>query len=368
MNTPDAVRAPSQQQLGQAIYRSHIHAANNFHFLRLVFALTVAVYHAVMLPGLVEWEQLEYFSGIAAELAVQGFFVISGFLVWESHERSKSLALYAEKRARRLLPAYVVTVVICALVAIVASALSRDALEQVGRYLAWNLAFLNFMEPSLPSLFAANPLNEVNGALWTIKIEVLFYLVLPALAWCIRQAGRLRWLVFVVIYAASELWRFSFESWGRDEPSVFLVELSRQLPGQMSFFCVGVALAIWRDQINWFSALPLVAIILTVASISLPSVEFVRACGIGLLVIWLAIGIPRMIDGAIFGDFSYGLYVAHFPIIQGVVSTGLFVSSPVTGLMIGIGLSLVAAIGLWWLIERPALRRDSAYRRAPERT
>ena len=48
------------------------------------------------------------------------------------------------------------------------------------------------MQPSLPGLFAGNPFREVNGALWTLKIEVLFYLVLPVLAWILRAAGRRR--------------------------------------------------------------------------------------------------------------------------------------------------------------------------------
>ena len=65
----------------------------------------------------------------------------------------------------------------------------RADLSSVGRYLGWNLAFLNFMEPALPGVFEANRFTEINGALWTLKIEVMFYLVLPLLALVLLAAN-----------------------------------------------------------------------------------------------------------------------------------------------------------------------------------
>ena len=66
------------------------------------------------------------------------------------------------------------------------------------------------MEPNLPGVFAGNTVTEVNGALWTLKIEVMFYLILPLLVWLLRFAGRYAWVAFILIYAGAEAWRSGF--------------------------------------------------------------------------------------------------------------------------------------------------------------
>lgn len=57
---------------------------------------------------------------------------------------------------------------------------ARDYFTGVGfwKYIFWNTLMLNFMCPILPGVFNGNP---VNGALWTIKVEIGFYLILPVL-------------------------------------------------------------------------------------------------------------------------------------------------------------------------------------------
>lgn len=335
------------------------HTENNFNLLRLLFAIMVVVFHAIVLPGLPNWQSQEGWSSVGAELGVQGFFVLSGYLVWASLERSASLRLYAEKRVRRLLPGYVAVVLVCVVIAMIVVPATREDVAAVARYLGWNLAFLNFMEPALPGVFESNRFTEINGALWTLKIEVMFYLVLPLLAVFLRIAGRFRWVLFALIYVAAETWRMVLEQGAGTS-----VELSRQLPGQMSFFITGIALCAWRNDLNWRSMLPPIGLVLLVLSIAVPQAEMVRAAGLGIVSVWLAVGIPKMLDAARFGDLSYGLYIVHFPIIQCVVAAGLFQTSPALAIAI-VGLaSIVAALLLWWTIERPALRADSAYRRA----
>jgi len=337
---------------------------NNFHLVRLLLALMVVAYHCVALSGLPAWSFIEERLSLAAELGVQGFFVVSGYLVWISLERSPSLARFAENRARRLLPAYIVVVLACGLAALILSQASRDDLSAVLRYVGWNLSFLNFMEPNLPGLFTGNRFTEVNGALWTLKIEVMFYLLLPVLAWLLGAAGRHRWILFVLIYAAAEAWRVGLEQAGAAQNNVMLVELSRQLPGQMSFFIVGIALAAWRDGLNWRSALAPVALVALAVSILVPALDVLRAIGIGVVVIWIAIGLPRLPGVARIGDLSYGLYIVHFPIIQTGIAAGLFGFSPWLGLGAVVLASILAALVLWHLVEKPSLRADSAYRAA----
>ena len=107
-----------RRKRSRRVHAAAAHAQNNFNLLRLLFALMVVVYHAIALPGLAGWENAEAWTSIGAEIGVQGFFVLSGYLVWASLERSASLGVYAEKRARRLLPGYVAVVLVCAIAAV----------------------------------------------------------------------------------------------------------------------------------------------------------------------------------------------------------------------------------------------------------
>jgi peptidoglycan/LPS O-acetylase OafA/YrhL len=330
------------------------HTANNFNLLRLVFALFVVVYHLVVLSAAAGWSHLEAPLSLLAEIGVQGFFVLSGFLVYASLDRSASIGLYAEKRFRRLYPAYAVVVIVCAAAGYAFSAEARANPLAVGEYLGWNLVFANFMAPELPGVFANNPMTEINGALWTLKIEVMFYLVLPVLAWLLRVFGRAHWLLMIAIYAGAEAWRYLLADMGQ-------VELARQLPGQMSFFITGMALYRLSLAGTRMHIAGLAGAVLLTASLLVDVLEPARALGLGLAAIWIASGWPRLPDAARFGDLSYGVYIVHFPIIQTVVALGLF-AAPWTGAGLSLAAALVAALLLWYLVEKPALRRDSAYR------
>ena len=330
------------------------HTANNFNLLRLVFALFVVVYHLIVLSAAAGWSHLEAPLSLLAEIGVQGFFVLSGFLVYASLDRSASIGLYAEKRFRRLYPAYAVVVIVCAAAGYAFSPDARANPLAVGEYLGWNLVFANFMAPELPGVFAGNPMTEVNGALWTLKIEVMFYLVLPVLAWLLRLFGRAHWMLMIAIYAGAEAWRYFLADMGQ-------VELSRQLPGQMSFFITGMALYRLSLAGARMHLAGLAGAALLTASLLVDVLEPARALGLGLVAIWIASGWPRLPDAARFGDLSYGVYIVHFPIIQTVVALGLFVA-PWTGAGVSLAAAVVAALLLWYLVEKPALRRDSAYR------
>jgi peptidoglycan/LPS O-acetylase OafA/YrhL len=335
---------------------------NNFNLLRLAFALMVAVYHVVALSNVPAWKGVEAPLSLLAEIGVQGFFVLSGYLVFASLERSSSLTLYAEKRVRRLYPAYAMVVVVCASAALVMSPAARADIGAVARYLGWNLTFLNFLEPNLPGIFEANRFSEINGALWTLKVEVAFYLLLPMLAFLFRKTGWARWILVVAIYAGAEAWRGWLPAMGGPDHSGAMVELARQLPGQMSFFVTGIAFRMLNLGGWKLLAVGLAGAALFAISIVLPEAAFVRAIGLGAVAIWVARGLPRLFEAARFGDLSYGLYIVHFPVIQTVAAAGLF-ATPLVGAGVAALAALIAALLLWHMVEKPALRADSAYRK-----
>jgi peptidoglycan/LPS O-acetylase OafA/YrhL len=292
---------------------------------------------------------------------------VSGALVLGSFERTSNLPRYGEKRFRRLYPAYFVVVLLPALVSLILA--GPDALRSIGAYLAANLVFLNFLAPDLPGLFAGHRFEEVNGALWTLKIEVMFYLVLPILGLIMRGLKSAWWLLLVALYVGGEIWRLQLAVilTAFDVPpvvSTYAPELARQLPGQMAFFASGMML--WRlwpaVKVRWMLCGLTGAGLLTL-SLLVPMFEPLRAAGLALVIACAAFAPGPKLNAARYGDISYGLYITHFPIMQGAIMTGLIAS---LGLAAGFAAVLILVIAssfvLWWAIEKPALRRDSHYR------
>lgn len=147
---------------------------NAFHFIRLACCLIVIYEHAAVLCD----------AGIPClslrGMAVDVFFILSGFWVTLSYLKSSSAKGYALKRIRRIFPQYVAMVVLCAVLLASFSSLElRAYFSSSGfwKYLAANLCTLNFLHPSLPGVFGD---MAVNGSLWTVKIELAFYMLLPA--------------------------------------------------------------------------------------------------------------------------------------------------------------------------------------------
>lgn len=160
---------------------------NNFDLLRLVFAVTVSLVHAHTLTN---FRELTLLSRIlSSDIAVKSFFIISGFLIFMSYEKSSSLNNYYEKRIRRIYPAYFIVVLSCALLLFFLSnkSLAYYFSTQWLKYIITNLVFLNFLQPALPGVFDNNSMNAINGALWTLKIEVMFYITVPIFVFLFRN-------------------------------------------------------------------------------------------------------------------------------------------------------------------------------------
>ena len=338
--------------------------SNRFDFIRLVLASLVFLYHAVALSGAAADGPLELNLAIAAELAIQGFFIVSGLLVYGSLERSHSLADYAGKRVRRLYPAYATIIVVPALASLFLSFGQDGAIAETLRYLGANLIFLNFVEPNLPGLFEGHRFTQVNGALWTLKIEVMFYLALPILALILTRLKSLWWVGIGAFVLAAFAWIELVQAfqWAHAD------QLSRQLPGQMMFFAAGMALWELQDRLRphaWLCLLIGGAALAAAAFV--PGLEALRVLGLSGLVVGVAFTPGPALNAARWGDISYGVYIVHFPIVQALIAFGVFAQF---GLWGGVAVSAVlvfaASFILWWWVEKPALRQDSHYRKASE--
>jgi peptidoglycan/LPS O-acetylase OafA/YrhL len=332
---------------------------NNFDLLRFAFAFVVLLVHAHANSEAGEFAVFTKY--LSSGLAVKGFFVVSGFLIFMSYENSRSVSGYFGKRIRRIYPAYAFVILASALLGGVFSSYGWADYFSLPllKYIAANLLFLNFLQQELPGLFEHNPLHAVNGALWTLKIEVMFYCLVPLAVMAFSRLGRLP--VLVAMYVGSVVYFEAMGALAAQSGSDFYLELQRQLPGQLSYFVAGAAAYYYFQQLSRY-ALPLAAVALAafVAQDALPW-TFVQPIALGILVVYAACFFPRLGNFGKYGDFSYGIYILHSPILQLLVAYGLFAAAPWPGLLAAIALVLAAAALLWHFIEKPALRSSSHY-------
>lgn len=332
---------------------------NNLDLLRFLFASTVFLVHAHVLSGA---EELAFLSRwLSSDVAVKGFFVLSGMLVFKSYEESRTLARYFEKRARRILPAYVTIVIVCAVLLSAVSAfpaIQYFSSPDLHQYLGWNLVFLNFVHPTLPGVFLGNGMREINGALWTLKIEVMFYGAVPLIVWMFRRAGRLPSIM--VLFAGTVAYVLAMEHIALATGSGAWMALARQLPGQLAYFlagaCVYYYLPLFERRIAWFVAF---AVLAWLANKVVP-LRFLEPLWLGILVGFFGLYLPLGNFGK-FGDFSYGIYIIHFPVLQVLVHAGTFQTSAIGGMLLATATVLLGAFAMWHLVEKPALRRGSHY-------
>ncbi|NOH02431.1 MAG: acyltransferase [Chloroflexi bacterium] len=331
---------------------------NNFDLLRLVFAATVVFVHTYELS---RYEPLSWIPQIfSSDVAVKSFFVVSGFLIFMSYERSSSLASYASKRARRIYPAYFTVILLAAFGLVFVSAKSAGeyfSLEWV-KYLAANLAFLNFLQPTLPGVFELNRYTAVNGALWTLKVEVMFYISVPVFVYLFRKfsEGKILALTYFlsVTYAMLMAWLAA-----RTGDNLY-AELGHQLPGQLAYFMAGAFFYYYLPFFEKNAGIFLGAGILILFADYFYPLPFLEPFALAALVVFFGLFLYVGKFGK-YGDFSYGIYILHFPIIQIFLQYGWLSESPWLYFAAVLSLTLAAGFAMWHLVEKRFLLRSSHY-------
>jgi len=333
---------------------------NNFDLLRFAFAFIVFLFHAHVLSGRPELAGLSRW--LSADFAVESFFVVSGFLVFMSYENSASVGDYFSKRARRIYPAYFAVIAVAALGGVLITTLPLSEYFSVDwlRYVTANIAFLNFLAPELPGVFQSNAVHAVNGALWTLKIEVMFYIAVPVIAFmCIRLG---RWQTLVALYVLSVAYALGMEHLAHEAGRALYVQLGRQLPGQLSYFLAGAACFYFLDKFerHWRWGVP-VALVTLLAPLPRALDAALGPAALGVLIVYLAVGARFLGNFGRYGDFSYGIYIIHFPVLQTLIAFGVFERNPYMAVALATVLVLFGAYVSWHLVEKPFLRKSSHY-------
>ena len=314
-------------------------------------------------------EDTEPFQASTGEIAgIYGvfiFFMLSGYLVTDSRLRSKSTLDFAVKRARRLLPAFIASVLVTSLL-IVPWFVEGGAGAHLTNPQTWKsiIGVLTFQEPSLWfsdfAFYASENARQaslsryVNGVLWTIRVEVLCYVGLAALA----LLGGLRvpvvWVVAVAVSAFSVAYAL--------QTLPVLVSLGYVAPS----FAVGVAARLQLRDVavtGWAVLWALTGLGFMV--FAMPGWTAIEQLAFPALAIWPMLWLGRRQWGEWLcrvpftrqsADPSYGIYIWGWPIQQlilvvvGPQHVSLWFYLPAC-----LVLTWVAGHLSWRYIERPFL-------------
>jgi len=348
------------------VSNSLLHASssreNNLNLIRFVAASAVLISHSFALStGDPSLEPLRAKLGITlGTIAVDIFFVASGFLIAASMGRARSIANFFRARFLRVFPGLWVAIVASAL--LLGPAVSDLTVSQyfhspgVYRYLIKNGLLVFGVEYDLPGVFAENPYpRAVNGSLWTLPYELKCYFAL-ALAWSafgfVSRAGLWRRRATLLIAAGFVLALLLFLF--IDSPQPKWIRLG-------AMFSIGAFCESAKGQIRLLPQYLAGAMVLIVAAALLPVANVAVFHAVYYLLIGYVVLAAAYLSWAPLlgfnklGDYSYGIYVYAFPIQQLLAHfwVGITVGEM---LACSFALTLLVAIASWRLVEAPALR------------
>jgi peptidoglycan/LPS O-acetylase OafA/YrhL len=337
---------------------------NNFNLVRLLAATQVLLVH-----GINHFEYNVWFvDGVKAVPGVPAFFFTSGFLIYFAYERmhSRDRPGFFINRLLRIYPALLVCVLVSILTVYWTGYFNG---RQIGvtRFLAWVASQTTIFQFYNPPFMREYGVGVLNGALWTISVEMQFYFLVPVLYFLLKNRPRLLATVFAVSLVVNVVANLALirqpAIWDHMAMKLLMVSFVPHL----YMFLFGFWLASDTPLREYLQKTHLIYLLLAYvlsmnfigsyaanASNSINPVSFVLLACIVLKVSALRLPIPGRLQSFLeTTDFSYGLYLYHMPLLNLLLVLALF--SPLANIGLLTGITLLAAIASWYLIERPAL-------------
>ena len=328
--------------------------SNSFDAIRLVLAGLVAIDHGVILHTGV----IHQVNGTAlGDFAVDGFFVLSGFLVCRSYVRLNSLPRFVWHRLVRIMPGFWVCLLVTALmvaplVAILEGRPFTAAFtgeNSAFRYVVVNAALM-MNQFDIAGLLGTNPMPYTfDGALWTLIFEALCYALVAGLG----AFGLLRRRPWIVLAAVLGLYSLTIlQTLGFD------VVIGDLLVRLALMFFLGGAAWLFAERVPMTAALAGAAAAVFVISIFYAEpYRLIGAAAFTYLIMWLGTSIPWKVQ--VRTDLSYGMYIYHYPVLQVLMLTAASQLSTPLFVVLGVLVALVPSAASWFLVEKPALARKN---------
>jgi peptidoglycan/LPS O-acetylase OafA/YrhL len=261
--------------------------------VRALAAILVLATHAAYTTG----KYTHGYLGVVysrMEIGVPIFFVLSGFLLFGPWVRAAvagtaapSLSRYARHRVRRIMPAYVVTVLAAYLIYHF-----REAGPNPGHSVNGLLRNLTLTQIYTDSYLYSH-LHQGLTQMWSLAVEVAFYLVLPGLAYLLLVLlCRRRWRPGLLLVGLAGLALIS-PAWMVlvHETEILPDGASLWLPGYLAWFIGGMMLTVLAAmgvRSYWFIAIPLATVCYFIAATPIAGEPTTSPTGLAQAVVKIA--------------------------------------------------------------------------------
>lgn len=339
---------------------------NNLTLVRLILAASVIYSHSLEATNGLD-ETIALLHQPMSWFAVNGFFALSGFLMYRSLERNASIGSFALSRFMRIWPGMIAMCVIVVLLFLPFTTVSIGAYltgSDTLRFLVYNQLTLGWY--SLTGVFcggSGEPCN-INGSLWTIPWEIRCYVIIAVLA----KLGLLRskpFHRFVVPVSLGGALLFLFppvHGWleGMLHGHLYFLEQIARL--WTAFLLGGVAYANrHRIPLSWLGALALLVLVYLTRSLFFG--DILRSIAVlywvlcvGFLAAGKIPGAPRL------PDYSFGTYIYGMPVMRLI----LLLVPAIEGHLLALATMVLVipfAAFSWEAIERPAQTLRKRFRK-----
>lgn len=324
---------------------------NNFDFLRFFAATLVIISHSVPLSyGNSNREILFTITHgqiTTGTFAVYIFFIVSGFLITQSWDRSKNIFKFLKSRILRIFPGIVVVVILSVFILgpIFTSYKLINYFKDINTYKYLCSISLVKMHYTLPGVFSNNAYkNVINGSLWTLMYEFGCYAIITFLGKMKMLNKKSILFIFIVCYIFYVI---------KLTENFIIITFIRLL----TYFIAGSVIYFFRDviRLNFYYAVGFVLLLII-------STKF------GILEKTAMILLPYIIIYFVFcpkikfnkfasrGDFSYGLYIYAYPIQQIIVNLFGGTMQWYSNFLIAFPFVLLCSVMSWYLIEKPCIK------------
>jgi peptidoglycan/LPS O-acetylase OafA/YrhL len=329
---------------------------NNFDLIRLLAALQVCVSHTMThLKIDIKIPVIYYFPGVLI------FFTVSGFLIYDSFCRNQDLKRYFINRFLRIYPAIWICFMITIFLLLIFKVITPSEIISP-TMLKWVITQMTIFQFWTPDLLRIWGTGSPNGSLWTIPVEIQFYISIPVIFLLFKKIKIVYKLI--LLFLVSVLFNFFLGELSKSENLVAKLLRVSLLP-YLLYFLVGIFIReYWVFIKTWFINKFLYWILLffvfiyffDVSPLYYPSDFLGYICNllVAFVTISFAYSQPKFNNLLKDQDISYGIYLYHMLIVNILVHLGL--TKDVKYFFMSILFTVIVASISWNYIEKIVLR------------